>query len=762
MNSPETRSSSASGTYKTLRQLGERTERTHAAIRGAHDLVVLQRFARGSEKSAEGSGAAGDPLDVILRTAHAIARNWHPNVARIRHIDVSEQELCIATELIDGVTLFDLLAVAKESNGANGPNAKTPLPAPMLLRIVLDVLGGLQNIHGLRDEANQSLKTFHGAVCPRNIVVGRDGVARLIATFRSHPVKVTKASESLHYAGPEALEELGHADRSSDLYACGVILFEGLQGKDLFHGQSPAEVLHEQREHDIAWESSQGMDLTARLGPIVLKALEFDPALRFRTAAELATAVRRIAGSEIATGSAVAHHVVELAGERIRARRAELEQLGGLRTTSSKPKMQAIDEEVLRQAAPSTKRVLADEPPPPTVRASDVKEQSPKEAKKAAPKLERPIAPAPKGAKTDPISENRLKPALTAKDLKLATPVQPITPLPLPAAPAAPPKSDPSLPRAAPSAPTSASKLPVTSPMIQRGPKVAPAAATPATPAPAKLEPLLVTSPMVVAAKTKEDAPLLVNVAPAGLPETPPAPPPVPAPVAVKADAPDLNERPQPPPGPAASPSPPPVPAPSPHAQARTTATPTTLTVDVITETTSDPRIVMAGAISSPRNDDADESDRDVASKMRKRPVPLLKRGVPIRVAVVLIAATFVLTLLVILVIAGRRSTPDGRSADNTESKAKTTPRTIAQGNATKADVPPNTTTTTAADQDSDASASSAVVGGWGGPASAPSAGAPFDPATVVPDPNGAGAAPSPSSSTAPRAFKKPYEPLGI
>lgn len=740
MNSPETRSSSASGTYKTLRQLGERAERTHAAIRGAHDLVVLQRFAR-SEKSEE--GAAGDPLDVILRTAHAIARNWHPNVARIRHIDVSEQELCVATELIEGVTLFDLLAVAKESvsaNGARSPSgksAKTPLPAPMLLRIVLDVLGGLQNIHGLRDEASQSLKTFHGAVCPRNIVVGRDGVARLIATFRPHPVKVTKASESLHYAGPEALEELGHADRSSDLYACGVILFEGLQGKELFHGQSPAEVLHEQREHDIAWEPAQGTDLTARLGPVVLKALEFDPALRFRTAAELATAVRRIAGTEIATGSAVAHHVVELAGERIRARRAELEQLGGLRTTSSKPKMQAIDEEVLRQAAPSTKRVLADEPPPPTVRASDVKEQSPKEAKKAdAPKLERPIAPAPKGAKTDPISENRLKPALAAKkELTLATPVQPITPLPLPAAPA-PPKSDPSLPRATPSAPTSASKLPVTSPMIQRGPKVAPAAATPPPPpAPAKLEPLLVTSPMVVTAKTKDEAPLLVNVAPAE------APPPAPAPPAV-----------------AAPPAPPPPPAPSPRAH---TSTPTTLTVDVVAETTSDPRIVMAGAISSPRNDDTDESDRDVGAT-KKRPVPLLKRGVPIRVAVVLIAATFVLTLLVILVIAGRRSTPDGRSADNTEAKAKTTPRTIAQGNATKADVPPNTTTTTAADQDADASASSAVVGGWGGPASAPSAGAPFDPATVVPDPNGAGAAPSPSSSTAPRAFKKPYEPLGI
>lgn len=170
----------------------------------------------------------------------------------------------------------------------------------------------------------------------------------------------------------------------------------------------------------------------------------------------------------------------------------------------------------------------------------------------------------------------------------------------------------------------------------------------------------------------------------------------------------------------------------------------------------------MAGAISSPRNDDADESDSDVGSKTRKRPVPLLKRGVPIRVAVVLIAATFVLTLLVILVIAGRRSMPDGRSRDNTESKAKTTPRTIAQGNATKADAPPNTTTTTAADQEADASVSSTAAGGWGGPASAPSAGAPFEPATVVPDPNGAAAAPSPSSSTAPRAFKKPYEPLGI
>jgi hypothetical protein len=69
-----------------------------------------------------------------------------------------------------------------------------------------------------------------------------------------------------------------------------------------------------------------------------VRALAFDPALRFRSASELATELRRIAGTKLAPGGAVAQKVMDLAGERIRTRRAELDAspTGQQRRVSSK------------------------------------------------------------------------------------------------------------------------------------------------------------------------------------------------------------------------------------------------------------------------------------------------------------------------------------------------------------------------------------------------------------------------------------------
>src|SRR5262249_39298214 len=94
--------------YRVLRPLGAREHVTYAATRStSRDLLVVQRFAAAQPAESSSPTHAED----ALREARVFAKNWHPNVARIRHVDLMRGgEIVVASDYIDGVTLSDLLA----------------------------------------------------------------------------------------------------------------------------------------------------------------------------------------------------------------------------------------------------------------------------------------------------------------------------------------------------------------------------------------------------------------------------------------------------------------------------------------------------------------------------------------------------------------------------------------------------------------------------------------------------------------------------
>lgn len=319
-------------TYRMLRELGSRSQHSYAAIREPQELVVAQRFvrSRASDGPVAPTAEIATPLDgesmaLLLRDARCLGRNWHQNIARVRHVDLAgpdRPELTVATEMLDGTTLADLFEAAQ-------PDRLDPrdplLPLPVLVRILLDVLAGLHALHGLRDGMNAPLGTFHGELCPANVVVGKDGVARIVNVLRRRPVRVDARSEAVAYAAPEALDVGGAGDLRADVYAVGVMLWEGIAGKRLYDERLPALVLTRQREGELAPPPLHPSSPFARLSDVAMRALAFDPALRFRGAGEMAAELRKVAGARLASGSAVAASVLDLAGERIRMRRAVLD-----------------------------------------------------------------------------------------------------------------------------------------------------------------------------------------------------------------------------------------------------------------------------------------------------------------------------------------------------------------------------------------------------------------------------------------------------
>jgi hypothetical protein len=343
MSNGGAQSASGIATYRTARELGSRSPRSYAAVREPNELVVIHRFSRSTDPRAKstasfvsedgGVSLASDAMAGLIRDARCLAKNWHPNIARVRHVDLDGEDLTIATELVDGATLADLFAAAAAQRAARAGSAGAAkaapgellLPLPVLVRILVDVVTGLSGLHGLRDDKGAPLGALHGALSPANIVVGKDGVARLLNALRPRPLRVAAGTEAVGYAAPEALDLGATQDVRADVHSVGAIMWEGLTGRRLYDETDPTRVLARQREEEVAAPSFPSGSPFARLADVTMRALAFDPALRFKTAAEMGAALRNIAATRIATGSVVAAQVAELAGERIRARRIELD-----------------------------------------------------------------------------------------------------------------------------------------------------------------------------------------------------------------------------------------------------------------------------------------------------------------------------------------------------------------------------------------------------------------------------------------------------
>jgi serine/threonine protein kinase len=365
MSNGGAQAASGTATYRTARELGSRSPRSYAAIRDPNDLVVIYRFTRAADPKAKSTASvvAGDggislgtdAMATLLRDARCLAKNWHPNIARVRHVDVAGDDVTVATELVDGTTLGDLISAAAAHRAAAGRGSDDVLlPLPVIVRILVDVLAGLHGLHSLRDGASAPLGTLHGALSPANIVVGKDGVARIVNALRPRPLRLAAGTDAVGYAAPEALDVGASQDVRADLHAVGVVMWEALSGRRLYDEHEPARVLARQREEDVPPPAFPANSPFARLADVTMRAIAFDPSLRFKTANEMGAALRNIAGTRIATGSVVATCVAELAGERIRARRIELDPAGsGTRRRPTEPKMPVA------KAAPPAQKAAA-------------------------------------------------------------------------------------------------------------------------------------------------------------------------------------------------------------------------------------------------------------------------------------------------------------------------------------------------------------------------------------------------------------------
>ena len=251
------------GTVHVSRQTGDG---------GFSRLVVVKRLHAHLANESEFRNMVRDEAMVASQIRH-------PNVVPVLDVVEHENEICLVMEYVPSVPLSVLIRAAK----ANGEL----LPAPVVSRIIGDVLGGLHAAHEVRDLSGNLLEVVHRDVSPQNVLVGVDGCARLIdfgiakAAVRYARTKSGDLKGKISFMSPEQLQRK-EVDRRADIFAAGALLFETLSGTPLFDGMDEGAILL-----GILMGKSRSLSaygLPPEVDELVTKATEKDREERFATA----------------------------------------------------------------------------------------------------------------------------------------------------------------------------------------------------------------------------------------------------------------------------------------------------------------------------------------------------------------------------------------------------------------------------------------------------------------------------------------------
>jgi serine/threonine protein kinase len=272
---------------------------------------------------------AADPefAAMLLDEARLAARVRHPNVVSMLDVVAMPDELLLVMEFVLGESLgrfMDTLAKSEER-----------VPTPILVAIVADMLNGLHAAHEATDEVGKPLSIVHRDVSPENVLVGADGHARILdfgiakATGRSRTTHDGRLRGKLAYMAPEQLRGLP-VDRRTDVFAAAVVLWELVTGKRLFKADNEGAIVQRVLEGEIPpitdCLGGRGIRLEPeedawirRIDEVAQRSLERDPARRFSTALEMATALENSAPR--ATPNEVAAWAERIAGRIFEQRR---------------------------------------------------------------------------------------------------------------------------------------------------------------------------------------------------------------------------------------------------------------------------------------------------------------------------------------------------------------------------------------------------------------------------------------------------------
>ncbi|MEO7113820.1 MAG: serine/threonine-protein kinase, partial [Polyangiaceae bacterium] len=255
-------------------------------------------------------------VDRFLDEARIAARIRHPNVIPTLDVVSRGGEVFLVMEYAHGESLSKLIGRARELG--------QPVPLRIASAIMTSVLHGLHDAHEARSETGQPLRIVHRDVSPQNVVVGSDGVTRILdfgiakAVDRAQTTRDGAIRGKVAYMAPEQLLDAG-VDRLTDIYAAAVVFWELLTGERIFGDAELVAIASRIMNGEPSPPpSTRRAEIPADLDALIMKGLSHDVADRPQSALAMATEIERIV--EPASASRVAEWVQSLAADALKKR----------------------------------------------------------------------------------------------------------------------------------------------------------------------------------------------------------------------------------------------------------------------------------------------------------------------------------------------------------------------------------------------------------------------------------------------------------
>ena len=231
-------------------------------------------------------GFARDPERVarFKREAQVLAALNHPHIAAIYGLEEVNGGQFLVLELVEGDTLAQRIATG-------------PVPVTEALRLARQVADALQAAH--------EKGIIHRDLKPANIALTHEGQVKVLdfglaRVIEPDPLADTSDSPTFSRAATQAGVIMGTAaymspeqakgrvaDKRSDVWAFGAVLYEMLTGKRAFEGEDVSDILATVLKSEPDWTALPA-DVPASIRTLVMRCLEKD---RTRRVADIAAAL---------------------------------------------------------------------------------------------------------------------------------------------------------------------------------------------------------------------------------------------------------------------------------------------------------------------------------------------------------------------------------------------------------------------------------------------------------------------------------------
>lgn len=189
----------------------------------------------------------------FVREAKIAARLSHPNLVNVFDQATDGEIVYLVMEFVSGITLRQALNDFKK------------LDATRALEIFEPVLAGLAAAHGAG--------ILHRDIKPENVLLSDDGKIKLSDFGLARPVSAQTQTGGIigtvAYLSPELVSR-GVADTRSDIYACGILLFELLTGRQPYQGEQAVHIAMQHANSEVPAPSSLAAEVPELLDELVL------------------------------------------------------------------------------------------------------------------------------------------------------------------------------------------------------------------------------------------------------------------------------------------------------------------------------------------------------------------------------------------------------------------------------------------------------------------------------------------------------------